>query len=245
MGGETVGFIDELAITPSSLKLGVEGRLVRFASSQLREHKAERILVPRLRWSDTAGANRVVFLEKLGFKLTRMTSLMEMDLRNIPSDILQDKCMSLRPSLGSKKDIETLSWLRNECSKGQFNFRPTSIQETQYFLENNSYSYLEVFFATLDRNPVGFLVVAIDEKFNVEKKAEAGIILAVGVLKQHRRRGIGKRLVLHGLRVLKTKKMTSALLDVDDLNQTGALKLYERLGFEVSEKYLTYERPDA
>ena len=42
MGEETVGFIDNLAITPSSMKLGVETRLVKLASSQLREHGAER-----------------------------------------------------------------------------------------------------------------------------------------------------------------------------------------------------------
>jgi ribosomal protein S18 acetylase RimI-like enzyme len=139
------------------------------------------------------------------------------------------------------KDIETLSWLRNECSKEQFNYRPTSTQETQYFLEHSPYAYLEVFFALLEKQSVGYLVVAIDDKFNTEKNVKAGIILAVGVLKQHRRQGIGSALTLHGLKVLTTKQMTSAFLDVDDLNQTGALKLYEKLGFKVSEKYLTYE----
>jgi ribosomal protein S18 acetylase RimI-like enzyme len=48
--------------------------------------------------------------------------------------------------------------------------------------------------------------------------------------------------MLYGLRVLRTEKMTRAILDVDDFNETGALKLYERIGFNVLEKYLTYEK---
>jgi ribosomal protein S18 acetylase RimI-like enzyme len=36
--------------------------------------------------------------------------------------------------------------------------------------------------------------------------------------------------------------MTKAMLDVDDLNETGALRLYEKIGFKVLEKYLTYEK---
>lgn len=32
------------------------------------------------------------------------------------------------------------------------------------------------------------------------------------------------------------------MLDVDDFNETRALRLYERIGFSILEKYLTYEK---
>ncbi|NIV44311.1 GNAT family N-acetyltransferase, partial [Candidatus Bathyarchaeota archaeon] len=57
-----------------------------------------------------------------------------------------------------------------------------------------------------------------------------------------RRRGIGTRLVLHGLEALKANGMVKAMLDVDDFNQTKAIKLYEKVGFEVAKKYVKYEK---
>jgi len=78
---------------------------------------------------------------------------------------------------------------------------------------------------------------------NAERNVKAGIILAIGVLEGYRKSGVGTRLVLHGLEALRNEKMDKALLDVDDLNQTGAMRLYENVGFKVVEKYLTYEKP--
>jgi len=237
------GFIDDLGVIPESQGLGVEEKLVKFAANQLEKQEVETILVPRLRWPDPTGGNSAEFLERLGFKLTRMTSLMEIDLLKIPNNIVRNKQVTvgqLRKHV--KEDVERLNWIRNESSKGQFNFRPSTVREIEYLLQNNSYSFLKAFFAILKGNHVGLLVLAIDEKYNIEKNLRVGIILAVGVLKNHRKTGIGTRLVLHGLGVLKKKQMTKVALDVDDLNQTRAKKLYEKIGFKVIEKYLTYEK---
>jgi ribosomal protein S18 acetylase RimI-like enzyme len=55
-------------------------------------------------------------------------------------------------------------------------------------------------------------------------------------------KGIGTRLMLHGLVTLKAKGMTKAELGVDDFNPTKAMKLYEKVGFKVVKKDLTYEK---
>lgn len=222
--------------------MGVEEKLAELATDKLRRQDVESILVPRLRWSDPGG-DGVKFLEKLGFSLIRQTSLMEMDLVKIPAGVACNREVTIRhlPE-NAEEDVQKLNWLRNQCSKGQFNHRPSTNEDTRYFLQNNPYSWLGVFFATLNDDSVGFSVLAIDEKYNTEKNVKAGIILAVGVLENHRKEGIGTKLVLHGLKVLRDQKMISAVLDVDDLNQTGAMRLYENIGFEVVEKYSTYEK---
>jgi len=47
--------------------------------------------------------------------------------------------------------------------------------------------------------------------------------------------------MLHGMRVLKDAGMRNAMLYVDDMNPTGAIKLYEKVGFTVAKRNLTLE----
>jgi ribosomal protein S18 acetylase RimI-like enzyme len=66
--------------------------------------------------------------------------------------------------------------------------------------------------------------------------------LDIGVLKPYRRKGIGTKLMLHGMNLLKTKGMTVAMLGVDDWNVTKAMRLYEKVGFKVARKEMAYEK---
>lgn len=243
MKNEKRGVVDDLAIIPKLHGSDVEKEIVKFAVNQLEKRKVNTILVPRLRWSDPAENNRVKLLEELGFDLIRKTSLMEIDLTSIPSDVEVNKRCSIRLLREHvEEDVEELNSLRNECGQGRLNFQPSTVEEIRHLLKNNPYSCFKGFFAVLDRKCVGFIIVAIDERYNSERNTKAGIVLGLGVLRSYRKAGIGTALVLHGLGFLRAQQMTKAMLDVDDLNETGALRLYERVGFKVLEKYLTYEK---
>ena len=241
--GRKKGYIDDLGVTPASSGLCIEEVLSELATNNLRGQDVDAILVPRLRWFSPQGGSRAEFLERLGFNLIRQTSLMEMDLPDNPPGVSGNKQVTMTPLRYDVDDnVRKLTWLRNECSKEQFNFRPYTAEEVRYFLQSSSYSWIRAFFATLNGEHVGLSVLAIDSKHNAEKHIKAGVILAIGVLKEHRKSGIGTSLVLHGLEAFRNEKMTKALLDVDDLNQTGAMRLYMKTGFRVVEKYLTYEK---
>jgi len=242
-GEEEKGFLQDFGVIPEFRGLGVEEKLVKSAVDELEKHGITVVQAPRIRWPHQGKEDRIQFLEKMGFELIRKISLMETDLAEIPSNIGENRDVVFRVLQESaEEDIELLCWLRNQCFKGRFNYRLTTVEETRYFMSNNSYSDLEVFFAALDEEEVGFLVAVIDEKLNIEKNVKFGGIIAVGVLQQYRRKGIGTKLTLMGLEALKEKGMTKVILDVDDLNQTRAKRLYEKVGFEVVEQYLTYRK---
>jgi len=67
--------------------------------------------------------------------------------------------------------------------------------------------------------------------------------LDIGVLKPNRRKGIGTALMLEAMRVLKAQETEDALLYVDDMNPTNAIKLYEKLGFKTMRKNVIYQLP--
>jgi len=195
-------------------------------------------------WADSENRDYIQLLERLGFKHVRVGSMMEMDLESVTQNTGENEHVAIRPlQKDREEDIELINRLDNEIYKEHFNFRPDTLEETRYFLFLSPYfKERETFFAVVNGERIGYVTVGIDEKYSLEKKVRAGRISSVGVLKGHRRRGIGTRLMLHGLEILKAKGMIKAILHVDDYNPTKALTLYEKVGFRVKRKDFTYER---
>ncbi len=135
-----------------------------------------------------------------------------------------------------------MNWLENEAFTEHFNYRPKPIEETKYVLtELPWFQKQTVFFAIANDKTVGFVATGIDEGLNTEKNVKYGWILDIGILKPYRQKGIGKRLMLHGMQRLKTQGVTEALLYVDEMNPTNAIRLYETLGFTTQRRNIVYQ----
>ena len=240
LGKEKKGFINTFCVVPEFRGCGVEEELAELAINELSKREIHVIEA----WADFERNDRIQLLDKLGFKLVRRWSDMEIDLSDIPFNIGENKHVNLRLLQKSvEEDVNMLNWLGNECFKEQFDYRPSTIEETRYSLYNNpKLKEQEYFFAVQNRKSVGYTGVGIDEKYNTEKNVKSGFILTIGVLKPHRRKGIGTKLMLQALESLKAKGMAKAMLDVDDLNPTKAIKLYSKVGFKVVKKYVIYEK---
>lgn len=237
---EKKGFIRSFGIIPKFRGRGIEEQLVEIALNELRSCGMEIVQA----WARDSRRDRVRLWEKLGFKLVRKFSLMKRDLDKVPSGINENREVTLKQLRRiSDEDVKMLNWLGNECFNEHFNYRPGTIEETKYFLRKDPFFKDQSwFFTNLKGKNVGYIGVGIDEKFNVERSMKTGWVLDIGVLKPYRRSGIGTRMMLEGMETLKSKGMTTAMLGVDDWNVTKAMGLYEKVGFEVAKKDLTYER---
>ena len=237
---ERKGFI-RFYVIPESRDRGIEHQFVETA---LRELKARGMATAQAS-VDSRELDYVGLLGGLDFKQVRVGSMMEMDLANISQGIGENRQVAIRTlQKDREEDIKLLTWLLNETFKEHFNFRPDTVEEVRHFLFSDLYykKEKEIFFAELDGESVGYIGAGIDEKYNLEKNVKAGDIFTIGVLKKYRRTGIGARLILHALETLEAEGMTKATLGVDDYNPTKAIKLYEKVGFRVKKKSLTFER---
>jgi mycothiol synthase len=70
----------------------------------------------------------------------------------------------------------------------------------------------------------------------------AGWVNGLGVLRAHRRRGLGMALLRHGFREFRARGLDRAGLGVDPENLTGATRLYERAGMEVVRHSDTFQK---
>jgi mycothiol synthase len=78
---------------------------------------------------------------------------------------------------------------------------------------------------------VGLSLSAVYPEQNERVGREQGWVEALAVLREHRRNGLGRALLLEGMRALRRRGCTHLMLGVDSQNLTGALGLYESVGF--------------
>lgn len=76
-----------------------------------------------------------------------------------------------------------------------------------------------------------------------EVNAPVGMVADVSVGKPWRRRGLGRALLLHGLRLLYERGMTEARLYADAADPHGARRLYESVGFRQIKEVRRYTKP--
>jgi mycothiol synthase len=65
----------------------------------------------------------------------------------------------------------------------------------------------------------------------------------ISVRRPWRRRGVAKAIIADALARLREAGMTEAMLGVDSENPTGALQLYENLGFRVKDRGIAFRKP--
>ncbi len=177
----------------------------------------------------------------MGFELIRVFSTMRRGLDSIPYNIGERKDLEIREMETNMSDMKLLNWLGNETFKEHFNFRPATVEETEFWVTNKPWcDIIGIFFSYLAGEPVGYVEAGIDSKFIKHNGIKRGWIMNIGVLKPNRNKGIGTTLMQQGMEYLKSKGMTSVELGVDDSNPTKATALYEKVGFKTAFKELTY-----
>jgi ribosomal-protein-alanine N-acetyltransferase len=68
-----------------------------------------------------------------------------------------------------------------------------------------------------------------------------GHVVSVAVLEEHRNKGIGKALMLEGINGVMYRKSDEIYLEVR-VSNTGAIKMYEKLNFEIKSRLRSYYR---
>jgi len=232
------GYLRGLGIVPEFRRRGIGRRLAEKAIGSLEERGMETIQC----WIRDDKPTVKHLFESLGFELIRVFSSMRRDLNVLPSSLGENKDVVIRVMKEGEKDIELLRKLVNEAFSEHFDFRPSTLEEWKHWFSHPDFDNEGWFIASLEGKPVGHVGTWIDSKFVKYKGMKRGWIDTIGALKPHRLKGIGTKLILRGMEYLREKGMIEVELGVDDLNQTEAIKLYEKVGFKVIRKDLTYQK---
>ncbi len=83
----------------------------------------------------------------------------------------------------------------------------------------------------------------IDDRENLAYNRKRGWTEDISVRRPWRRRGLARALLVQSLHAVRQRGMQEAALGVDTQNQTGALNLYESVGFRAVKRWTTYRKP--
>jgi mycothiol synthase len=89
---------------------------------------------------------------------------------------------------------------------------------------------------------VGLGLNKIDPDWIAQTGRREGYVTTLGVLREYRKQGLGTALLAQSLHALREAGMEAAHLSADSENLTGAMRLYERLGFRVRKTHIAYRK---
>jgi len=87
---------------------------------------------------------------------------------------------------------------------------------------------------------VGLGLNMINPSWIAQTGRQEGYVDTLAVLREHRKRGLGTALLVRSLHALRQAGMDSAHMHADSENPTGAMRLYERVGFRVRQTHIAY-----
>ena len=90
---------------------------------------------------------------------------------------------------------------------------------------------------------VGMVLNFVDERENKKYSRKRGYTEDISVQRSWRRQGIARALIARSLRMHKELGMAETALGVDTENPTGALRLYEGMGYKPAKRSAAYRKP--
>jgi len=179
-------------------------------------------------------------LEKENYKPVRHSfSMVRPDLENIP-DLLLPEGLEVRPV---KPEHHRIIWnASQEAFRDTWDYVTPTEEDYKRELENRNYQP-ELWQVAWDGNAVaGMVQNYIDYQENTEYHRLMGYTEGICTRRAWRKRGLARALIARSLCLLKEKGMQEAALCVDTQNLSGALRLYEAMGFKPVWRWTIYRK---
>ncbi|MEC4892734.1 MAG: GNAT family N-acetyltransferase [Oscillatoria sp. PMC 1051.18] len=229
------------SIHPTARNCNLEKEIVAWAQRRSREVASKDKLSVKLRTSARAkDKSRVSFLDSCGFQVERYFYRMQRSLLEpIPEPQFPSGYIVRHPN----HHQEMVAWIEmfNNSFIDHWNYQPLTIEEFEYEISDPDYrNDLDFVAIAPDGTFVAFSYCSINSAENQRKNRREGWIQCLGTIRGFRKQGLATAMLLTGMRSLQAAGMDTALLVVDTENPSGALCLYESVGFAPVYKRIFY-----
>jgi ribosomal protein S18 acetylase RimI-like enzyme len=194
-------------------------------------------------WEMWPGAN---FLDKRlqsawnnnGFEFLRRYYTMRMNLSSVPAIRQIDDLEIKTIDIANPDEVALWHKIHQNSFSKHFGFVPRELEKWRELVLEVSTDPNGVFMAFKNGEPVGFC--QCNDEYAEDNK---GYISILGVTQENQGLGIGEVLLQTGIVYSASKGYDTIELSVDTGNESGALKLYERVGFKPESSWIQLHRP--
>ena len=231
-------------VLPEWRRKGIGRAMLRWCERRLRiiasEHSQE-----GERYLQTFGADTLIGKDKLalseGYEPIRyefeMARSLEGDLPKVP----MPPGLEVRPVLD--EHIQPIWDASTEAFRDHWGYTEPTEENYQEWLEGRTFNP-KLWKVAWDGDQVaGMVQNYIDERENEEYGRKRGYTEEISVRRPWRRRGLARALIAESFHLLRDLGMEEAALGVDTENLSGALRLYESMGFEQVKRWTDYRKP--
>jgi mycothiol synthase len=243
-GGDNV-FYTWGIVHPRWRRLGVGRRLMealrRRAEARLDEIEEGRVYMQASGRDVEAG--RLALFEGLGMERVRYFVNMVRPIDNGLPAVEVPAGYRLR-TFDPARDVETVWKMDVEAFQDHWGWSGFPLEEFRHWIEKPHFRPELWLLAEEEASgrPAGICLNEIDPDWIAQTGRQEGYVNTLAVLRDHRQQGLGTALLAQGLRTLRRAGMESAHLSSDAENLTGALRIYERLGFRTRKTTLAYRQ---
>lgn len=231
-------------IHPSQRANGLEDALLDWAEERGRQRLSvapqgiTRVLRSGMQDTQT---DRQAQLARRGFDSVRYFYRMQRDLAEVIPAVQLPDDLALRvytPDLG-----EAVLAAFNEAFRDHWSFDLVSPEDwQQFFIERTSFRP-DLTYVVMDGAEVaGFSFNCISAEENARRQISEGWVEVLGVRRAWRKRGVATALLCASMHAFKAEGLRHAMLGVDTANPTGALRVYEGVGFKPVKRYIQFQK---
>ncbi|OGN96476.1 MAG: hypothetical protein A2Z71_04040 [Chloroflexi bacterium RBG_13_50_21] len=185
--------------------------------------------------------DRINLLERRGYRPARYAfEMVRPDLENIPDLPLPNR-VEVREV---KPEHMRMIWeASNEAFRDHWGYIPDPWEAFEQMMSDPDFDSSLWRVAWQGDEVAGMVLSFINKDENEKYGRKRGYTENICVRRPWRKQGLAKVLIARSLSALKERGMTEAGLGVDAENISGALHLYESMGYAVVKRHTTYRKP--
>lgn len=176
----------------------------------------------------------VIIAERLGLRTARWFASMVRDMAGDLPDLPGPDGVDFVTYTPDR--AEDMRLARNDSFRDHWGSLPSQPERWAQFVGGPFFRADLSTLALVDGRIVAFCLASVNEDDWETLGASNSYIDLIGVVRDHRGRGLAPRVIARTLAAIRAAGLEKAVLDVDTDSPTGANTLYERLGFEATER---------
>lgn len=151
---------------------------------------------------------------------------------------LASRGYTVRPFRDTDEELRALHEAHSTAFLDHFDFTPVDLETWQGFVSGQTDDRSQWLVVEHEGQIVGYA-----QGSNRYAAEDCGYVASIGVLRDHRGRGLARALLRARMADDVARGLISTILHVDATNTTGATALYESVGMVVDSEYVGFHRP--